>query len=406
MALTMKEINQIAIFEKMRLGKLTQKTAAKVIGCSIRTVRRRSKRYFKDGAAGLAHKSRGKPGNRRTEEFKKRKVLDLMQGKYAGWPPTHAAQVLSSRAHIKTTPSTLRRWLLEAGLWKRQRKRRCRRKWRERKACFGQMLQLDGSSHKWIVSSDEYWTLLKFIDDATGRVFARFYSAETHAHVVDLTIRYFKKFGKPISIYTDRGGVYKINNNNEDGERITNYDRALTSVGVELIHAYSPQAKGRVERSFLTDQARLVRELALHEITTMDTANMFLEQIYLPQHNRQFAVPARESADLHQRIGPINLNDVFTLATERTVNNDWTVIYNGQWLQLDNSRPAIVKPRDVVIVNERLDGTLFITIRKEEVSFKPIPKKTAAKHEFDLPRPFTKPYKSPPSHPWRQFIRP
>lgn len=157
--------------------------------------------------------------------------------------------------------------MIQEGLWKKQRKRRKGRRWRERKECWGQMLQLDGSKHMWI--EGEYWTLMKFIDDATSLVFMRFYKSESFEAAVDLTIRYFNEFGIPKSIYTDRGGVYKVNNNNPDNLLITHYEFGLNRLGINLIHARSPQAKGRVERSFQSDQKRLVPELKLFKISSI-----------------------------------------------------------------------------------------------------------------------------------------
>lgn len=400
MEITMRELRQVAILEKLKRREISQKVGADTLKCSVRAVKRRLKRYKAKGLPGLVHARRGCQGNRATQPEIRQKVMSLMRTKYSGWPPTHASQALLENGNITVPSKTLRVWMLQEGLWKKQRKRRRRRRWRERKECFGQMLQLDGSEHKWV--ADEYWVLVKFVDDATGRIFMRFYKNESFESVVDLSIRYLKIFGKPRSIYTDRGGVYKVNNNNEDGQRITDYERSLNMLGIELIHALSPQAKGRVERSFQTDQQRLVRELKAYGITDISEANDYLESKYIPKHNAKYAVSPRSNVNLHDPINDINLENIFVRTSQRCVSNDWTILYNNKRLQLDSSRPATVKPKDIVTFNERLDNSIFITIRKETITFEEI--KNTPKREFLIPaNPSFYRYKPPANHPWRRF---
>lgn len=400
MRITVRETRQIAILEKALRREIKQVTAAESLGCSERTIRRRLKRYKKNGVAGLVHRLQERPGNRAADQKLRKKVLNLMRTTYAGWPPTHAAQKLAEVNKLVVIAKTLRTWMMQEGLWTKQRKRRAGRRWRERKECFGQMVQLDGSRHKWV--PDQWWTLLKFVDDATGRVFMRFYDAESYDNVADLTIRYLKAFGKPTSIYTDRGGVYKVTVNNDEGDLITRYGKVLRELGVELIHANSPQAKGRVERSFNTDQQRLVRELVLAGITSRDAANDYLETVYIPQHNTRYARNPRNPIDIHQRVGETDFNYVFATLCQRTVRNDWTIQYEHKQLQLDNSRPAIVKPKDLVTVRQLLDGRLIVSIRSQVIEFKEI----IARPIKQLPEPLVKPavyHKPVADHPWRKY---
>ncbi len=370
MKITQKEAKQVSLFEKLIRKEITQKIVAELLGCTVRTVKRRQKRYAASGIEGLIHRRRGQPGNRAKDPNLRADIMAAVRSKYEGWPPTHIAQMLAEQEQITILPKTLRLWMLSDGLWEKERKRKPGRRWRQRKEHFGQMVQMDGSKHLWI--GNEYWALMKLVDDATGRVFMRFYASESYASVVDLNIRYFKKFGIPASIYTDRGSVYKVNTNNPDDILITHYERGLGNLGVELIHARSPQAKGRVERSFNTDQKRLVRELKLIGITTIEAANDYLEQVYIPKHNERYAIPPVSNIDLHKPINGICLERIFVQTSQRHVLNDWTISYQKRLLQLDNTRPAIVKPRDVVTVNEMLNGTIFITIRKEQIGFKEI----------------------------------
>jgi hypothetical protein len=395
------EIKQIEIIEKLNRKEIIQATAAELMGKSTRSVRRRLLRYNESGAEGLVHRSRGKPSNRKTADAVCARVVALASSKYAGYGPTFLAEKLQENEHITLNRETVRLMLIKNGQWQKKRKRCKHRKWREPKEHLGQLVQLDGSPHKWIQGSDTYWTLIKFIDDATKRTYARFYPSEAHEHVVDLTIRYIKKYGKPAAVYTDRGGVYKVNKGNENNDLITQYERALSEIDIELKHAYSPQAKGRIERSFSTDQDRLVKELKLHNITTMEQANEFLETVYLPKHNERFERLPKNEIDLHISHNGCELADVFAVIEQRTVANDWTIKYRNKILQIESTRPAIVRPKDIVTVHERLDGTIYLTIRSSCVDFKQIQYKPILKREGKNTQSY-KPFKPSMNHPWRR----
>lgn len=395
-----KELNQIEVMEKLKREEISRKTAAKVIGRSKRTVSRKLKRYREKGPAGLAHRSRGRPGNRCFDPENKKIILNMLRTKYEGFGPTFASEKLEENMGIIINRETLRRFMIKDGVWQRKRNSKKHRKWRERKENYGQMEQLDGSWHKWIADCDEYWTLIKFIDDATGRVYARFYESESYASVADCTKRYIQKYGVPISIYADRGSVFKVNNR-DDNDFITQYQRALSELDVRLIPAYSPQAKGRVERSFQTDQDRLVKEMKLRGIRSMDEANRFLEQEYFEKHNAKYSRIPKEKADLHRKCN-LDLDDIFTVITERKVANDWTIRYKNKILQLDNKRPAIVKPKDSVTVHERLDKTIFITIRNERINHHEIQPNAKP----DKPKVYSQILHRPSfNHPWKRTYK-
>ena len=395
------ESKQIEIIEKLKRREITQRTAAELMEKSTRSVRRRLARYNASGAEGLVHRSRGRQSNRKTADAVCARVAALASSKYAGYGPTFMAEKLEENEHITLNRETVRLMLIKNGQWQKKRKRNKHRKWREPKEHSGQLVQLDGSPHKWIESSDTYWTLIKFIDDTTKRTYARFYPSEAHEHVVDRTIRYIKKYGKPVAIYTDRAGVYKVNNGNENGDLTTQYERALSEIDIELKHAYSPQAKGRIERSFSTDQDRLVKELKLHNITTMEQANEFLETVYLSKHNEKFERLPKNRIDLHtHHVGP-KLENVFAVVEQRTVANDWTIRYKNKILQIESNRPAIVRPKNVVTVHERLDGTIFLTIRSTRINFKQIKYKPILKREGENLQHY-KSFKPSIDHPWRQ----
>lgn len=386
--------------EKLVQAEISQGTAAELMNISERQVRRKLARYRENGAQGLVHRSRGKSSNNKTDETISKRIIELACDKYSNYGPTFMAEKLEENEHIQIHHETLRLMLIANGLHAIRRKRRKHRKWREPKEHLGQMLQLDGSPHLWIEGGSVYWTLIKFIDDATKRTYARFYLSESHANVVDLSIRYINKYGKPRSIYTDRGGVYKVNTHNENDDYITQYERSLNEIDIQLKHANSPEAKGRIERSFKTDQDRLVKEMHLRGITTIEQANTFLENEYLPRHNARFECLPKNPVDLHVPHHGKPLEDVFTIVAQRTVANDWTVRYRNKLLQIDSSRPAIVKPKDIITVHERLDGTLYLTIRSsiinfKEINYKPILKREGEKVVQD------RVFKPGINHPWR-----
>lgn len=395
------EIKQIEIIEKLKRKEITRATAAELLGKSVRSVCRKLARYNESGAEGLVHRSRGRQSNRKTAAAVCARVTALASSKYAGYGPTFMAEKLQENEHITLNRETVRLMLIKNGQWQKKRKRSKHRKWREPKEHLGQLVQLDGSPHKWIQGSDTYWTLIKFIDDATKRTYARFYPSEAHAHVVDLTIRYIKKYGKPAAVYTDRGGVYKVNNGNENDDLITQYERALSEIGIELKHAYSPQAKGRIERSFATDQDRLVKELRLRNITTMEQANEFLETAYLPKHNEKYERLPKNAFDLHTPHKGAGLEDIFAVIEQRKVANDWTIRYRNKILQIESNRPAIVKPKDIVTVHERRDGTIYLSIRSSHINFKQIQYKPILKQEGQNLQQH-KPFKPGSDHPWRR----
>lgn len=397
--MTEKYLKQSEIFEKLNRKEISQSGAAIMMRLSTRQVRRKFARFLRKGAASLVHGNRGKASNRRLSSDVRTKILELMQTRYKGFGPTFAAEKMVELDNIIIHPETLRLLLIYEGLWTKRRRRSKHRKWRKPKEFFGEMVQVDGSLHVWV--NGEYWTLLKFIDDATKTVlWMEFAKSESWKSIVQATINYFKMHGMPLSLYTDRGKVFKVNLNNDDNEFITQYQRALNILNVQLIHAYSPQAKGRVERSFGTDQDRLVKELKLVGITTMNEANKFLQEYYMPKINSKFVIPAAKKGDLHRPVGAYKLDDIFCIQTVRVVQNDWVVRYSNRFFQIDNSRPAIVKAKDQVTIHERLNGTIFISIRSIQLEFKEI--KERISHVKPKEKIYNnKIYKPTPNHPWR-----
>ena len=399
-----KKIKQVKVMEQLKAGVITQKVGAKKLGFSLRHTQRKLAFYIKNGEISLTHGNRGRPSNRALPTEKKASIMKIVRERYMGFGPTFAAEKLEEEFGIVIDRKTLERHMSKEGLWIRKPKKiKDHRSWRAPKQYFGEMAQLDGSRHKWISGSDEYWTLIKFVDDATNTIlFMKFYKSESTKNVMNATIKCFLKHGKPKSIYADRGSIYKVNINNEENICLTQFGRALFEYEVILIHARSPQAKGRIERSFGVDQNRLVKELKLVGIKTMEEANKFLEEYYIPKMNKKFARVASKKGNLHERVSKKELYEIFCFKAPRVVYNDWTILYNKRFFQITASRPAIVKPKDIVTVCEHLNGKIEIKIRTSKIEFKEL---TERKKMEKAKKPIAPPkqYKPSKKHPWRRY---
>ena len=261
---TQEELKALHVIRKAIDKVITQKEAALDIDLSERQVRRKLKRVRQEGDKGIIHKLRGNPSNRTTPDNVKNKVLKLFKDKYPDFGPTLASEKLYERDKLKVNDETLRLWLIEEGIPYRRRKKRPHREWRERKSCYGQMIQMDGSDHDWLEGRGPKCVLMGYIDDATGIPFGRFYKFEGTIPAMDSFKRYIKKRGIPLSVYLDKHSTYKsqkklsIEEELANKEALSNFERALKELGVDVIHANSPQAKGRIERLFNTFQDRLI----------------------------------------------------------------------------------------------------------------------------------------------------
>ncbi len=302
------ELRRLHVIQRVLERVIKQVEAAEILSLSSRQIRRIIKRIRIEGGKGIIHKSRGRPSNRRIAGKIRDKVIQLYRKQYPDFGPTLASEKLLERDGIRVNDETLRMWLIEAGDWKKTRKRRGHRQWRERKHHYGEMVQMDGSHHDWFEGRGPGCVLMGYIDDATGAVFGRFYGYEGTLPAMDSFKRYMKKHGLPLSVYLDKYKTYKstakptIQDELNDVEPLSDFERALRELGVEVKHANSPQAKGRIERLFGTLQDRLVKEMRLRGIRTLEEANIFLEE-YLPIYNRKFSVSPKERDNLHRPLG-------------------------------------------------------------------------------------------------------
>ena len=350
----------------------TQAEAGRLLGYCVRQVRRIQRRLEKEGDRGVIHRLRGQPSNRRIDSELRCQAVAVYREDYGDFGPTLASEKLSERG-ISVCDETLRTWLLEEGLWKGRRRRGQHRQRRERRACWGELVQADGSPHNWLEGRGPAFTLLVMIDDATSRTVARFYPAETTEGYLDLLGRYLRKHGRMVAIYADKHSIFR--NPAEEGEPPppTQFGRALAELSIELIPAHSPQAKGRVERFNGTAQDRLVKELRLAGASTIEEANAVPEKTFLPWFNRRCTVKAQSPNDAHRRLHPsMNLAAILSVQEQRTVAGDYTIRYNNEVYQLlPPAHPGLRGGR--VIVEERLDGTRHIRFKQTYLKYKLVP---------------------------------
>lgn len=369
--MSLKELKRLPVLQNVIDKKITQNHAAGLLGLTARQVRRIQKRFQEEGERGLLHHSRGKSSNRCCPH--KDRILNIYRKRYSDFGPTLASEKLLELDHIRLSDETLRLWLIERGLWQTRRARKHRR-WRERKPCLGQMVQMDGSHHDWFEGRGPKCVLMGYIDDATSCRYARFYEYEGTLPAMDSLKRYIKRYGIPQSIYLDKHSTYRstakptLEDELHDHQHLSQFERAAKELGIELIHANSPQAKGRVERDFKTYQDRLVKEMRLRGICTIPEANAFLPAFLVP-HNSRFGATPKDTANLHRTPSKdCDLDAVLCIKTDRVLRNDCTVLHDKALYQvLDKVRAHNV------IVEERVNGRLFITASGRRLRYKKIP---------------------------------
>ena len=374
--LSPKERRRLEVLSRVRDGDLSVAQAAELLGVSERQAWRLNRRYTSGGDAGLAHGLRGRASNHKTDEAARLAVLKIYRAKYAGFGPTLACEYLAQEDGWELSADTLGRWLREEGLFEKRRKRGKHRLRRPRRSCRGEMVQMDGSRHDWLEGRGPWCCLMVIIDDATGRVLARFYEKETLAAAFDLFNRYARTHGLPRAVYVDKAGIYRA----EEGMPPTQFGRAMEDLGVELILANSPQAKGRVERMNGTLQDRLVKEMRLHQVTDMAAANGLLDESFLESLNKKFAVAATKTADVHRAApGAGRLEEVLCERQERAVGHDWCVQWRGRFLQIDARHAALDLPRPGrrVMVIEQASGKVLLRYQEQTLTWAEMSKRPA-----------------------------
>ncbi|MFH1657135.1 MAG: ISNCY family transposase, partial [bacterium] len=363
----------------------------------------------------LIHGKRGKPGNRGMPEEEKKKIIELLHEHYHDFGPTLASEKLDERHGIKRDPKTIRSVMIKEELWNpKAKKKEKHREWRQRKACPGEMIQYDGSYEYWFEDRGDKCCLLAGIDDANNEVAAEFNEHEGVKPTFKYWRGYLEEKGKPYSVYVDKFSTYSMNHKlaKENSDTLTQFQRAMEELGVEIIHAHSAEAKGRVEKLFRTLQDRLIKELRLNNISTIKEANKFLKEDFLPKFNAKFMVESRSKVDLHKKLTKPEknkLDSIFSRQYQRIVRNDFTIWHDKKYYQLEKEQPATICKKDVVVVEERMDKSIHFRLRGKYLNYRVLPERpkkiSAAKNTIPWVIPKTSTYAPPANHPWRQTAK-
>jgi len=407
--LSREEIQRYQVIRKVLEKVINQQKAAEYLRRSDRQVRRIVRRVRREGESGVIHRLRGRAGCRRIHARIRERILGLYRRQYVDFGPQLASEKLAERDGVKVNDETLRLWLIQEGLWQATRQRKPKeRSWRARKEHRGEMVQMDGSQHDWLEGRGPKLVLMGYIDDATSRFYGKFYDYEGTLPALGSLKEYIQRYGIPKTIYLDKHSTYKYNRPQKykdwpfrDKEELTQFGRACGQVGIELIYANSPQAKGRVERVFKTHQDRLVKELRLAGAKTCEAANGVLKD-YLPKFNEKFEVPAKKSGDLHRAVDErLDLDDILSVQVAHVLRNDRTLLHQKQWYQVLTRTRA-----QRVVVYEYLNGRLVIKHRFRRLKYKFIegPRiKSVGVRKFKNPRELR--YVPPQGSYWRNGLK-
>jgi len=400
-----KERRRKVEFEGVREGRLTLKEAAAKLDISYRQCRRAYKRFSQEGDAGLVHRRRGRRSNRAKPEAFKRKTLERCRERYEGFGPVLTMEKLAEDGYT-VARETLRVWLLEEGLWRPRRKRARHRQRRNRKEHFGELVQMDGSHHKWFGDESPPNCLMNMVDDATGRTLSLLGEQETTELAMKTLWQWCKRYGIPKALYTDRKNVFvtdrepTLEEQLAGQEALTEFGKACRKLGIEVITANSPQAKGRVERKHGVYQDRFVKELRLKQLTTIPEANKLLQNGFVRMLNRKFAKPAQSRADFHRPVeAGCDLREIFCFEKMAVVANDWTARCENQFYQILKKNNPLPRPRQKVTVRRLLNGKIQLLYRGNKLAFKKIapPAKQLRYTEPEAPRSEEKQKKAKPA---------
>ena len=413
------DIDRYEIIKRTMRGELTNQDASRLLSLSIRHTKRLKAAVRHRGPSALIHGNRGKRGNNRIPEDERATIASLLHEHYHDFGPTFASEKLEAQHRIDRDPKTVRDIMIAERLWKprKQRAGSEHRSWRQRKDCYGELVQFDGSYEDWFESrgaTDEA-CLLAAIDDATGQVTgARFVTDEGVFPVFSFWKDYVSVHGKPRAVYVDKFSTYRMHiaSARENNDTKTQFGRALESLAIEPVFANTPQAKGRVERLFGTLQDRLIKELRLAGISASDEANQFLTDTFIPWFNKRFAVAPRRRANLHRPLTGkerSQLDSIFSRHDSRVVQNDFTVQHDKRFCQLTEYQPATICKKDKVTVEEWLDHTIHIRLRGKELNCRVLPARPRPLRSTPWALAATSPnqrqkspYQPSSNHPWKR----
>jgi transposase len=371
--MTQKEFERGQTLLLVKTGKLTRSEAAERLGITVRQVDRLRHKLCTTGSIGLAHGNRGRKSNNSLSEDRRQQVLALVKEHYYDFGPTFAAEKLLQKHLIKISKEKLRQLMKEEGLWKaRKRKgRKCHPR-RARRSCYGDMLQGDGSHHDWFEGRRAKCVLVALIDDATNKAYGLFFEGETTAAYVEVVRKYLSKKGCPLALYVDKDSIFRVNTSADRKTGETQFARMMQELDIRLICAHSPEAKGRVERLFGTLQDRLVKEMRLLNITTIEEANEYLEKKFWNEYNARWSHTPAKLEDLHRKAPSECIMDrIFTLQYQRKTSKSLDFSYQGTLYQIQSKTPHRIAQRRIKIF-ESFDGTFWVECEGEKLTVKPI----------------------------------
>lgn len=409
--LSKREIERLRIIHKVIDKQMTQIKASELLGLTDRQVRNIIGKIRDKGDEAIAHGNRGRVAPNKMPAELEEWIGGIVKRRYPDFGPTFASEKLLEREGIEVGREKLRQIMISKGIWRVRRKKREAHQWRERKAYFGEMIQMDGSHHDWLEGRGPKLVFMGYIDDATNRVFGRFHDYEGVYPAMDSLKRYIRLYGLPASLYMDKHSTYKTTREPSTDELLrgedakTQFERACGELGIEVIHAHSPQAKGRIERVFGTFQDRLVKEMRLAGVKTIEEANEFLES-YLPCHNERFSKVACKEGDLHRPLAmDVDLNAIFCIKGTRTITNGYIVKWRGRMFLIEN--PIIAMRRRRVEVREHFDGNITFKfngryLRWQEVREQKQLSQTKVKKPVIGSAKKKAKYIPPADHPWRR----
>lgn len=370
LTMSRRELNRLEWMVQVRERRVTQGQVAERLGLSVRQVERLYRAYKTGGAAALVSRKRGRPSPRKLPEAIRTEVLRLVRERYADFGPTLAHEKLTESHGVRVSIETLRQWMMAEGIWLTRAERKPRaHPPRLRRACLGELVQIDGCDHEWFEARAPRCVLLVYVDDATGRLMQlRFADSESALSYFEGTRRYLEQHGKPVAFYSDKASIFRVNAKQpEGGDRATQFTRAMGELNIDILCANTPQAKGRVERAHQTLQDRLVKELRLRNISSIEAANRFTPR-FVADYNRRFAREPASAHDAHRPLRPSeDLAEIFRWKETRKLSQNLTVHYNRTLYVLEGAPQALALRGQLVEVHELEDGTVHIWHRGAEL---------------------------------------
>jgi transposase len=413
LTMSAKELSRLEVLQRLEEKRLKQKEAAEILGISVRQVKRLLSKYRKDGSSGLVSQRRGKASNHQLSAAIKEKGLDLLKGKYRGFGPTLACEKLVEVEGLKISDESVRQIMLAEGLWKARKVSKITvHQMRERRACFGELVQIDGSPHAWFEARGPACTLLVAMDDANGQLVGLlFVEHESFHSYAALAKTYFERYGKPVAFYSDKHSIFRVNQASVGaGEALTQFGRAMLELEIQILCANTPQAKGRVERVNQTLQDRLVKEMRLRDISNMEQGNAYLPE-FIADFNQRFSVPARSQHDAHRPLTRLeNLAQILSWQESRTVSKNLTLQFKKVVYQIQTKRPSYALRNAQVTVCEDAAGRVTILYKTKPLEFTIFHKQEHLAEIVDpkeVDRALQNQYLAripAPDHPWRKFV--